>query len=78
MGAGRAAVTQRSPYPSRASGVYPAVVHERLLGLPQEVCVSVPRIGDWEGVGTDRSRTQKSAEGIVPGDDQGRPERQEL
>ena len=41
--AGRAGNVSRSPYPSTARSVDPAVVHRRRLSLPREICpVSSP------------------------------------
>jgi hypothetical protein len=41
--AGRAGNVSRSPYPSTARGVDPAVVHRRRMSLPREICpVSLP------------------------------------
>ena len=40
---GRAGNVSRSPYPSTARGVDPAVAHRRRLSLPREICrVSPP------------------------------------
>ena len=41
--AGRAGNVSRSPYPSRARSVDPAVVHRRRLSLPREICPVSPR-----------------------------------
>jgi hypothetical protein len=35
---GRVRVRARSPYPSRTTGVNPAVVHQQSVGLPREAC----------------------------------------
>jgi hypothetical protein len=35
---GRVSVRSRSPYPSRANGVNPAVVHRKRMNLPWETC----------------------------------------
>ena len=62
--AGRAGIVSRSPYPSTARGVDPAVVHRRRLSLPREICpVSPPR-----RLKRSRGRLtagQKSAEGVL-------------
>src|SRR5712672_3066003 len=62
--AGRAGNVSRSPYPSRARSVDPAVVHRRRLSLPREICpVSPKRRLRWS-----RGRLtagQKSAEGVL-------------
>jgi hypothetical protein len=62
--AGRAGNVSRSPYPSRARSVDPAVVHRRRLSLPREICSVSPkrRLGRSRGRPT---AEQKSAEGIV-------------
>src|SRR5260221_6011791 len=62
--AGRAGNVSRSPYPSRARSVDPAVVHRRRLSLPREI---------WSVLPARRPRAprgrlvagQKSADGIV-------------
>src|SRR5260370_31848971 len=43
VSAGRAGYLPRSPDPSRVRSVDSAVVHRRLLNLPQEVCSVSPR-----------------------------------
>src|SRR5580700_4262366 len=62
--AGRAGNVSRSPYPSRAQSVDPAVVHRRRLSLPREICPvsSARRLRRPRGRLT---AEQKSAEGIV-------------
>src|SRR5713101_7290073 len=55
--AGRAGNESRSPYPSRARSVDPAVVHRRRLSLPREIC-SVSSQGRL-------SAGQKSAKGVI-------------
>jgi hypothetical protein len=62
--AGRAGNESQSPYPSRARSVDPAVVHQRRLSLPREVCFVSParRLRRSRGRLT---AEQKSAEGIV-------------
>jgi hypothetical protein len=62
--AGRAGNVSRSPYPSRARSVDPAVVHRRRLSLPREICFVSParRLRRPRDPLTAR---QKSAEGIV-------------
>src|SRR6476660_417053 len=61
--AGRAGDLSRSPYPSTARSVDPAVVHRRRLSLPREICsVSPQRLRRLKGRLT---AEQKSAEGIV-------------
>ena len=40
--AGRAGNVSRSPYPSTARSVDPAVVHRRRLSLPREICPVSP------------------------------------
>src|SRR5437764_14199688 len=40
---GRAGDLSRSPYPSRARSVDPAVVHRRRLSLPREICPVSPK-----------------------------------
>ena len=62
--AGRAGNESRSPYPSRVRSVDPAVVHQRRLSLPREVCFVSParRLRRSRGRLT---AEQKSAEGIV-------------
>ena len=64
VSAGRAANLSRSPYPSRARSVDPAVVHRRRLSLPREICFVSParRLRRPRGRLT---AEQKSAEGIV-------------
>ena len=42
---GRAGNVSRSPYPSTARSVDPAVVHRRRLSLPREICPVSP-LGD--------------------------------
>src|SRR5216684_5851253 len=60
---GRAGNLPRSPYPSRARSVDPAVAHGRRLSLPQEICsASLRRLRLSKGGLT---AGQKSAEGIV-------------
>ena len=62
--AGRAGNVSRSPYPSRARSVDPAVVHRRRLSLPREICpVSSQR--RLRGPRGRLTAGQKSAEGIV-------------
>ena len=62
--AGRAGNVSRSPHPSTARSVDPAVVHRRRLSLPREICpVSPPR-----RLRRSRGRLtegQKSAEGVL-------------
>src|SRR5271165_7013881 len=61
--AGRAGNVSRSPYPSRARSVDPAVVHRRRLSLPREICpVSPGRLRRSRGRMT---AGQKSAEGVL-------------
>jgi len=61
--AGRAGDLSRSPYPSTARSVDPAVVHRRRLSLPREICsVSPQRLRRLKGRLT---AEQKSADGIV-------------
>ena len=62
--AGRAGNVSRSPYPSTARSVDPAVVHRRRLSLPREICPvsSARRLRRPRGHLT---AEQKSAEGIV-------------
>src|SRR3954467_9971115 len=61
--AGRAGNVSRSPYPSTARSVDPAVVHRRRLSLPREICpVSPLRLRRPRGRLT---AGQKSAEGVV-------------
>src|SRR6266581_939387 len=62
--AGRACNESRSPYPSRARSVDPAVVHRRRLSLPREIC-SVSYQGRLRGSRGRLTAGQKSAEGIV-------------
>jgi hypothetical protein len=38
VSAGRVSVRSRSPYPSRANDVHPAVVHRQGMNLPREAC----------------------------------------
>src|SRR5262245_10696058 len=62
--AGRAGNVSRSPYPSTARSVDPAVAHRRRLSLPREIC----RVSPWRRLRRPRGRLtagQKSAEGIV-------------
>ena len=62
--AGRAGNESRSPYPSRARSVDPAVVHQRRLSLPREIC----RVSPLRRLRRPRDRLtagQKSAEGVV-------------
>jgi hypothetical protein len=47
VSAGRAGKKLRSPYPSRARSVNPAVVRGRRSDLPREACVVSP-MRDWE------------------------------
>ena len=63
---GRARVRSQSPYPSRVTGVDPAVVRRRRSDLPRETCVVVPVTGLREPKGT-QSAAQESAEGILGG-----------
>src|SRR6516165_8895980 len=61
--AGRAGDLSRSPYPSRARSVDPAVVHRRRLSLPREM----PRVASGR-LRRSRGRLtagQKSAEGVL-------------
>ena len=62
--AGQAGNVSRSPYPSRARSVDPAVVHRRRLSLPREIYFVSParRLRRPRGRLT---AEQKSAEGIV-------------
>jgi hypothetical protein len=62
--AGRAGNVSRSPYPSTARSVDPAVVHRRRLSLPREICPVSPlrRLRRPRGRLT---AGQKSAEGVV-------------
>src|SRR6202040_3995348 len=62
--AGRAGNVSRSPYPSTARSVDPAVVHRRRLSLPREICPVSPlrRLRRPRGHLT---AWQKSAEGVV-------------
>src|SRR5260221_2274805 len=62
--AGRAGNVSRSPYPSRARSVDPAVVHRRRLSLPREICSVSParRLRRLRGR---LIAGQKSADGIV-------------
>jgi hypothetical protein len=61
---GRAGNESRSPYPSTAQSVDPAVVHRRRLSLPREICPVSPlrRLRRPRGRLT---AEQKSAEGVV-------------
>ena len=61
---GRAGNVSRSPYPSTARSVDPAVVHRRRLSLPREICPVSPlrRLRRPRGHLT---AWQKSAEGVV-------------
>jgi hypothetical protein len=64
VSAGRAGNVSRSPYPSRARSVDPAVVHRRRLSLPREICFVSLR----KRLRRPRDRLtarQKSAEGVV-------------
>jgi hypothetical protein len=61
---GRAGNVSRSPYPSTARSVDPAVVHRRRLSLPRELC----RVSPLRRLRRPRGRLtarQKSAEGVV-------------
>src|SRR6201987_368170 len=61
---GRAGNLSRSPYPSTARSVDPAVVHRRRLSLPREIC----RVSPLRRLRRPRGRLtagQKSAEGKV-------------
>jgi hypothetical protein len=62
--AGRAGNVSRSPYPSTARDVDPAVVHRRRLSLPREICPVSPqrRLRRSRGHLT---AGQKSAEGVL-------------
>src|SRR5260370_14138248 len=62
--AGRAGNVSRSPYPSRAQSVDPAVVHRRRLSLPPEICpvASARRLRRPTGRPTTQ---QKEADGIT-------------
>jgi hypothetical protein len=62
--AGRAGNVSRSPYPSRARSVDPAVVHRRRLSLPREIC-PVSSARRLRGSRGHLTAEQKSAEGIV-------------
>src|SRR6201981_4091994 len=62
--AGRAGNVSRSPYPSTARSVDPAVAHRRRLSLPREIC----RVSPLRRLRRPRGRLtagQKSAEGVV-------------
>jgi len=61
--AGRAGNLPRSPHPSKARSVDPAIVHRRRLSLPQEIC-SVSGNGLRLSKGG-LTAEQKSAEGIL-------------
>src|SRR6201998_1788523 len=62
--AGRAGNVSRSPYPSTARDVDPAVVHRRRLSLPREICPVSPqrRLRRSRGHLT---AGQKPAEGVL-------------
>src|SRR5690349_24982900 len=62
--AGRAGNVSRSPYPSTARSVDPAVVHRRRLSLPREIC-SVSPHGRLRRSRDRLTAVQKSADGIV-------------
>src|SRR5437899_12271892 len=62
--AGRAGNVSRSPYPSRARSVDPAVVHRMRLSLPREICSVSPKRRLRRSRGR-LTAEQKSAEGIV-------------
>jgi len=62
--AGRAGNVSRSPYPSTARSVDPAVVHRRRLSLPREIC-SVSPPGRLRRSRDRLTAVQKSADGIV-------------
>src|SRR5438552_13556408 len=62
--AGRAGDVSRSPYPSTARSVDPAVVHRRRLSLPREICPVSP-VRRLRGPRGPLTAGQKSAEGIV-------------
>ena len=62
--AGRAGNVSRSPYPSRAQSVDPAVVHRRRLSLPREIC-SVSSQRRLRGSRGRLTAGQKSAEGVI-------------
>ena len=52
--AGRGSVRFRSPYPSRAGNVNPAVVYRQIVGLLREVCRrSWAKVGLFPGSGQD-------------------------
>ena len=61
---GRAGNVSRSPYPSTARSVDPAVVHRRRLSLPREIC-SVSPHGRLRRSRDRLTAVQKSADGIV-------------
>ena len=63
---GRASVRSQSPYPSKVTGVNPAVVRRRRSDLPRETWVVVPVTGLRGPRGTP-SAAQESAEGILGG-----------
>jgi len=71
---GRANVRSRSPYPSSAMVVNPAVVRGRRSDLPREACVVVPVMG-LRGPRGIQNAAQESADGIVGGGNE--PERPE-
>ena len=65
---GRVRVRARSPYPSRTTGVNPAVVHRQYRGLPRETCGLSDQGSIWMGLRPEQSglnTPQESADGIV-------------
>jgi hypothetical protein len=65
---GRVRVRARSPYPSRTTGVNPAVVHGQYMGLPRETCGMSDQESIRMGLRTEQSgliASQESADGIV-------------
>jgi hypothetical protein len=65
---GRVRVRARNPYPSRATGVNLAVVHQQSMDLPRETCGASQRAITREGLKDQQwslTTLQESAEGIV-------------